>query len=399
MIKPEFPDNELERISCLKEYNLLDTLPESDFDDITYLVASICNVPISLITLLDTKRNFLKSHHGIDIQESPRDISFCGHAILQENDIFIIEDARKDERFIGNPLVDSLNAVFYAGVPLKNKDGLALGTLCVYDHQPRQLSDLQKKSLITIAKQVMNLFDLRKNNRILDDTKKELTNRNKQLSKFASHVSHDLKSPLSNIISLTQLLKEEENSALTQDSKTYIKFIEESADTLKDYIDGILVHYKAKELIVNSRKENTTVDQLFKDVKKMYALDNQLLKTTSINNSLFINKPAITQILMNLVDNAIKYNSKSTPEVILDYSQDQKHHIFSVIDNGNGIETNKQKNVFELFNTNNQLDKKGKKGTGIGLFTVKNLVEELGGNINIVSELGKGSTFKFTIAK
>lgn len=90
MIAPQFPANENERLNVVKSYSLLDTLPESDFDDITQLISTICNVPISLITLLDTERNFLKSHHGVDLQESPRSISFCGHAILSKEDIYIV---------------------------------------------------------------------------------------------------------------------------------------------------------------------------------------------------------------------------------------------------------------------------------------------------------------------
>ncbi|GAL77170.1 two-component hybrid sensor and regulator [Algibacter lectus] len=144
MIAPDFPKNERERLAQINRYKLLDTLPESDFDNITSLVATICEVPISLITLLDSDRNFLKSHHGIDIQESPRNISFCGHAILQD-DIFIVEDAREDIRFKDNPLVTGVNAIFYAGVPLITKEGLALGTLCIYDHVPRKLTETQKR--------------------------------------------------------------------------------------------------------------------------------------------------------------------------------------------------------------------------------------------------------------
>ena len=92
MIKPSIPVNEQDRLAAVREYGLLDTLPENDFDNITTLTASICDVPISLVTLLDADRNFLKSHYGVPFNESPRDISFCGHAILHENDIFIVED-------------------------------------------------------------------------------------------------------------------------------------------------------------------------------------------------------------------------------------------------------------------------------------------------------------------
>ena len=398
MIKPDFPQNEIERLSVVNKYKLLDTLPESDFDNITSLVATICDVPISLITLLDTDRNFLKSHHGLDIQESPRDISFCGHAILQNEDIFVIEDSRKDNRFIGNPLIDQFKAIFYAGVPLRNNDGLALGTLCVYDHKPKQLTEVQKKALIILGKQVMNLFDLRLNNRLLDESKKELLERNAELSKFASHVSHDLKSPLANIISLTTFLKEEEGNVFTEESVEYINFIEESADSLKNYIDGILIHYKSNELL-NEDKQTIALNDLFEEVKRIHLLDDVHFKSNTRDKNVFINKAAVTQILINLVDNALKYNNSKHPEITLNYSENKNFHIFSVTDNGIGIAQEQQNEVFKLFNNNNQTDVKGNKGTGIGLFTVKNLVKKLNGDIVLKSEIGKGSTFTFTISK
>lgn len=99
MQSPKLPSNERLRLDKLSEYKLLDTLPEEEFDNITSLVATICDAPVSLITLLDKDRNFFKSHHGIPFRESPRDISFCGHAILGNDPIFIINDARLDERF------------------------------------------------------------------------------------------------------------------------------------------------------------------------------------------------------------------------------------------------------------------------------------------------------------
>src|SRR5690606_34782170 len=97
---PIFPFNELERSEAVQQYALIDTLPEEDYDNITKLAATICEVPISLITMIADNRNYFKSHHGILFQESPRDISFCGHAIVSPEPIFIIEDARKDRRFI-----------------------------------------------------------------------------------------------------------------------------------------------------------------------------------------------------------------------------------------------------------------------------------------------------------
>src|SRR5690606_13470291 len=159
---PKFPNDEAERLAELKKYNLLDTLSENDFDNITTLVATICDVPVSLITLLDSDRNFFKSHFGLDFNQSPRNISFCAHAILQNEEIFIVEDATKDERFMDNPLVNEAKAIFYAGVPLMNSAGFKLGTLCVFDHKPRILSEVQITALKSLAKQVVILFELRK---------------------------------------------------------------------------------------------------------------------------------------------------------------------------------------------------------------------------------------------
>ena len=398
MIEPKVPENEIERIKCVKESKLLDTLPESDFDNITQLVAAICNVPISLITLLDADRNFLKSHHGLNISESPRSISFCGHAILHEEDIFIVEDSRKDERFKGNPLLEGFKAIFYAGVPLRNPEGLALGTLCVYDHEPRELTKAQISALVSLGKQVMRLFELRKKNDQLQNLQEELANRNTHLKSFASHVSHDLKSPLANISSLTELLKEENIDTLSEDSKQYIDYIEESAETLRDYIDGILMHYKADEL-VNKEFEDVSVPKLFEKIKTILMLKDTNFKYSKEGFMHNQNVAAITQILLNLVDNAFKYNNKPEPLISLHFSNTEKEYIFSVTDNGNGIEAEKQKDIFNLFSTAETKDIRGKKGTGIGLYTVKTLVEKLGGTIQLESKPEKGSTFTFTIAK
>ncbi|MBN2869285.1 MAG: GAF domain-containing protein, partial [Flavobacteriaceae bacterium] len=282
MIAPKFPKNENERLYALKEYKLLDTLPEEDFDNITNLVANICNVPISLITLLDTDRNFLKSHYGIQFNESPRSVSFCGHAILENSPIFIIEDATKDERFHDNPLIKDHNVAFYAGVPLINPDGFPLGTLCIYDVKPKQLDKQQQEAMITLAKQVVNLFELRLKNMQLTSAYNLLEERHQSLNTFAGKVSHDLKSPLANITSLSQLFKDELKTSYPEIDLEYLDFIEESADTLRAYIDGILKHYKS-EALLQDKKETTELLSVFKDVKQMLSLkpDQFQLKTNT----------------------------------------------------------------------------------------------------------------------
>ena len=393
---PKLPTNESQRQDILTEYQLLDTLPEEDYNNITSLVATICDVPVALITMLDKKRNYFISHHGIPFQESPRDISFCGHAILGDGPIFIIKDARLDERFIDNPLIDGANAIFYAGVPLINPEGYALGTLCVFDHKPRALTDSQQIALITLGKQVVNSMELRRQNLKLIAAKTILTQHNTELKTFASHVSHDLKSPLANIISLSQLLKNDPDNQFSDESSEYLGYMEDSALILKDYIDGILLHYKADELLV-AKKEDVQLSVIAEDLEQLLLSKTDLLSFSGQDVIKNINKSALTQILINLVDNALKYNDHEQRSVKISYLEEPNFHKFSVSDNGIGIEKSKQGLIFKLFETIPQENRKP--STGIGLSTIKNLVSKLGGEISVRSELGQGSIFTFTVAK
>ncbi|MES2614979.1 MAG: PAS domain S-box protein, partial [Bdellovibrionota bacterium] len=153
--------DENERQSTLDKYLVLDTESEQIYDDITQLASSICQTPIALVSLVDRGRQWFKSRHGLDAKETPRDISFCGHAI-HEKDIFEITDAFADVRFSDNPLVTGGPIVrFYAGAPLVAPNGKAIGTLCVIDHVPKTLSEDQKKSLHALARHIVNLMELR----------------------------------------------------------------------------------------------------------------------------------------------------------------------------------------------------------------------------------------------
>lgn len=154
MIKPDKPENEKQRINTLKSLNILDTSAEERFDRLTRLAKRMFNVPIALVTLVDTDRQWFKSCIGLNESEAPRDISFCGHAILSDN-VFIVEDAQKDERFADNPFVIYSPSVrFYAGYPLKHVDGSKLGTLCIIDTKPRRFSNEDYEVLKDLAELV-----------------------------------------------------------------------------------------------------------------------------------------------------------------------------------------------------------------------------------------------------
>ena len=166
-MKPPKPKNEARRLAVLWQYDVLDTVPEKVFDELTHLAALICGAPIAMISLIDENRQWFKSVVGLSVKETSRDLSFCAHAIMQ-SDLFIVPDATKDRRFKTNRLVTSSPKIrFYAGAPLITPDGHALGTLCVIDQVPRQLKPEQKEALTALARHVMTQLELRRQAREL----------------------------------------------------------------------------------------------------------------------------------------------------------------------------------------------------------------------------------------
>lgn len=399
MIEPRIPIDEEQRLEAVRSYDLLDTLPERDFDNLTLVTATVCDVPISLVTLVESDRNFLKSHYGILFNESPRSTSFCGHAILDESSIFIVEDARKDPRFVDNPLVTEMNAIFYAGVRLINSNGYPLGTLCVFDTKPRKLTSKQKKALIALAFQVVNLIEAKKRNRELMVIQNELKEKNEELKNFAGIVSHDMKMPLANMIITSDMLRSKYGQYLDDQGKQYLEYIKQSSFTLSEYITGLLEHYESDKT-ASLTEEVFDSHDLLEDIIELLNINYDCeINLPEENIEMKANKAALEQITLNLIANSLKYNDKETIVIDINCWKERGYYYFTITDNGVGIEKEKLKSIFNLFETFGQLDRYGKKGNGIGLSTVKKLVNKLGGDIEVTSEKGIGTTFKFYIKK
>jgi signal transduction histidine kinase len=400
MIIPEKYIQEEERIKLLESYSILDTLPEADYDDLTLIASQICGTPIALITFIDEERQWFKSHKGLDISETPRDYSFCAYAINDPENIFIIPDARNDIRFHDNPIVAGQpNVIFYAGVPLTNEDGLPLGTICVIDHKPKILTPAQIRSLKALSEQTMRLLELRLNKSKLEQTLVRLEKKNEELERFAYIAAHDLKSPLANISGLTDFFIDHYNDVIDAEGHEIMNLIKSSSSKLKEMIDSLLAYSKSNV----KEKENYTevpISVLEKELSDLFIFKNNCSITFKSNvKFLYTNKTGIEQILINLITNAIKYNDKENVEIVIEIIDDCDYYKIAVSDNGPGILKEYHNSIFEIFEVVSAVDRYGEKGNGIGLAIVKKIIEGLGGTIHVESDMGKGSTFKFTLAR
>jgi signal transduction histidine kinase len=195
-MKAPLPDNETERLAALYALDILDSPPEQDFDDIVKLASTVCGSPISLVSLLDSDRQWFKARIGTDLIETNRDMSFCAHAVLGR-DMLIVSDATKDARFADNPMVDKDGGIrFYAGAPLITTDGYALGTLCVMDREPRKLDIEQLQALRALARQVTSQIELRRHAKALANTTARLQELERRKDDLTELVGGDLRAPL-----------------------------------------------------------------------------------------------------------------------------------------------------------------------------------------------------------
>lgn len=237
MIPPSIHPEETNRLDALRSYDILDTLPEQDYENITTLASEICQTPISLISLVDDERQWFKSNHGLTVRETPRAFSFCAHGILNPSEILIVTDSREDVRFAGNPLVTGdPHVIFYAGVPLVNEEGFPLGSLCVIDHTPKELSESQLNSLKALGKQVVNLLELRRTNKALLTLKNLLEQRNTELEQIAAIARDEVRPP---VLQLHNTILKLITESINPSYETIKPLLQDTIDKLRIIEDGL----------------------------------------------------------------------------------------------------------------------------------------------------------------
>lgn len=398
MLAAPFPSNELKRLQALLDFKILDTPPEIAFDDITALASSICGAPVALVSLIDRNRQWFKSSYGINVTETPREISFCAHAI-HHHEVFIIEDASQDQRFSDNPLVANAPHIrFYAGAPLVTQEGFALGTLCVVDMQPKRLESHQIRALEALARQVIHLLELRRAHDELKKNHDELrvyadlvanqqnsllySAKMTSLGEMAGGIAHEINNPLAIVIGKTELMISdfEENKVDSKKCLDSLIKIRVTAQRMSKIVKGLLAFSR------DGNKDAMEAVDLHTIVSDTVAMVSEKFRNCGINikvsvpqgEKVLCRPTQISQVVTNLLSNSFYAIEDHDEKWITVETQNIGSQIRLIItDSGHGIPPEIQEKIMAPFYTTKPVGE----GTGLGLSISKGLAEASGGSL------------------
>lgn len=391
---PQLPADEKQRLRELYSYGVLDTTYEEEFDDVVRLAANICNMPIAMVSLSDTERQWFKAKQGIDYAEIPRDISFCTHVITCNKDIFEVEDATKDDQFMDNPLVIAYpNIRHYVGVALVTKNGYKLGAISVMDNKAGELTVDQVFALQILAKQIVKLLDQRLLTRQLESQKTKAQQQMDLQNRILSIIAHDVRNPIHAVKSIIELsdrkmLSQEHANDLMQMAG---KQIDGTLELLNNLIDWGSMQIRGRGFETEKVHLRTLVSNMFKSFEVIASLKANIM-VNLVDEDLFIRSDinALRFILRNLISNANKFTKEG---VVTVYAHRNDEEIMvSVSDTGLGMPEEIREKLFDSEKYQSTTGTSNEKGSGLGLILTKDFVEAFKGNITVESAPGKGTS-------
>ncbi|MFY7835529.1 MAG: sensor histidine kinase [Novosphingobium sp.] len=394
MISAGLPDNEAIRLQAIARYQLDDPGREPGFDHAVQLAANAFDVPISLVSIVGADLQCFKGNVGLDADQTPREVSFCAHAILG-NDLFVVEDALADARFADNPLVIGHPSIrFYAGAPLRLKDGLVPGTLCLIDHRPRKLGERDRATLERLARLVVDLIEMRLDSSVLEERHRAL---DRMKDEFLAATSHELRTPVTSIMGALGLLDRFADD-LPENARRLVRIARDNSKRLAGLINDVL---DLSRLADGAIALNPVPLDAGLQLHEAMEANSGFAAAHNIGLAGDIPCPApilladanrLQQVLSNLVSNAIKF---SPPEatVTLSAGIEEDRVILRVSDTGCGIPKEFHSRIFNRFEQARDSDAKVKGGSGLGLAIARELVTLMQGQIGFVSEAGHGTTF------
>ena len=391
VIAPPLPVNEAGRLAALDSYGILDTAPEQAYDDFTQLAASICGVPIALISLIDKDRQWFKSKIGLEPPETPREQAFCAHAIV-DNQLLVVPDASHDRRFEDNPLVTGVpNIRFYAGAPLVTASGHGLGTLCVIDRIPRELTGEQLAALQALSRRLMAQLELRRALVLLTEAE-----RAKKV--FVANVSHELRTPLTSIRGALALVLDGETGV--DDSRELLSAAHRSANRLLALVNDLLdlERVGSGERTINKRACDlaAAMERAAETVRPIAADAGVAITLTPGEVQLHADPDRLTQVVVNLLANAVRFSPRGGT-VTVGVARAAGRVRVTIDDQGPGVPEAFREAIFQPFKQveGSAAHKKG--GTGLGLAISQAIVAEHGGTLQVGDAPGGGARFSFDL--
>jgi signal transduction histidine kinase len=394
-----YANNESERLKVLESYDIMDSMPEQEYDDVLELASQICEAPIALISLLDYHRQWFKSRRGVDDAQTPRSIAMCSYAILQDEPLEV-ENALEDPRFADNPFVlGDTNVRFYTGVPLVSTEGYKLGTLCVLDNKPRKLSDKQLFALKTLATQVMQLMELRRELREKERMATQLTGLLRMRDTMLSVMAHDMRDPLVSLKSMFALLND--GSISHEEASTFSSQMEMTLENATNLLDNLL-HWSRRYLKETTRLQTIALRPVAMEVISMYEHRAATKLTNIICNispSVYVlaDPDIISMAFRNFIYNAVKFTQQG--KIIVDaIPRTDEHVLVSVQDTGQGMTEAQRSALFSWEHKRSTRGTGNEHGSGYGLLLTKELLQSIGTDIEVESQPEQGTRISFSLS-
>ncbi len=385
--------SESERLKELYHTEVLDTESESDFDDIVRLTSQTFNMPVSLITLIDAERQWVKAKIGAQLCEQSRNEAICNYTIAQD-DVLEVCDLSKDHRFSHFPYVTGEpNLRYYAGAPLVTSKGFKIGTLCILDTAPGKLSAEQKAALRVLARHVVTLIELRVRNR-------EMAQLSEMQNKVISIIGHDIRNPLASFRVMLDLIddksKEFDEDEAAEMNELLRKQMDSTLDLLSNLVQWGKLHIRLHNALPGSNDLYLLTNRVLSVIEVSASLkNNQLINNIPPQTYVYADEQALEFVLRNLLTNANKFTENGCITVAVNSTENQ--HFISVTDTGVGMDESQIQQVLYETGSYFTIGTKDEKGSGLGLSLVREFLRKVNSSLSIRSAPNAGTTVSFNI--
>ena len=386
------PHNGQDILLAPQKNSIPETLPDADFNDVVDIVSQLCNT--SLVSIIGANNKWSRSVSSIVSSGIEEHLPLINNTAANDNEVFVVPELSNDSQLSG----PGLSAKSYIGVKLIDSSGLNIGTLCILGTAPCKVSAAQAKALQALARQIVSRMEFRDCAAQLKRKQAESDMAYADLGKIARLASHDLKSPLNNIISISHLLKEDYAPQFDEDCKEYVDYLGDASLYLSDLVGAVLTYTRTSQMIPEP-KEMVSLPAIIEDVTESLDLpENTRINYPKGEKNFFTSRTAFRQILLHLLSNAIRNRSAEPLSIDIAFREDDTSCTLEFRDSGHSVAPEDKERIFGLFEKLN-VKVNDKESMGVDLAVARRLVEKLDGTIIAKPEVSIGSSYLLTFPK